>query len=483
MDTLNKTLSTAHASDENTPLVEQPNVSDQFAHYPVSYRILSTVCLALMIFVASIGTNTTGPSLVQLGFLMHQDMAMMMYVFTFWYIGYVIGALFIGVMFDCFNHNMQFFIASFLTGCVCAAAPWIPSIYMFYATIVVWGSLLAYIETGGQPYSLRIWAGHRWKNSLVQLVFSFTTLGYFTAPFIVRPFLVNVSADCWRTTDNSSTPLNDSLCGNTSYEAEVREAETVRYPYAIIGCSLSAISFVHLVPYFKERSLRKLLNSNPNLANSEHISQPESAREESSIPVTDKPHFKHFRLIFLTLNVLMLFLFMWYQITGYFYFPTFVIKYLHWPAKRGALISSLQMGCAALLRLCAIPLSAYISPRNLLICNLFVSTLGYTILLFVKTSIGYYAMWIGTVFVGIGISVFFPTMCLFTSCYIPVTGAVASRLYIATATGGIVAPFVLGYLFQNYTPMAIIYVGLGSTGMSVILFMLINLCIYLGFRK
>ena len=316
--------------------------------------------------------------------------------------------------------------------------------------ITVWGVLVSYIMSGGNSYCIRLWEGHRLKNSLMQTLFLSNALGYVVSPFIVRPFLVNLPTACWKIINNGSSTLetNTTVCSNITARAE--DVGHIRYPFGITGLALFAVSYISIIPYLKERKAETLLTHETTIdnANTQEQNQ-EQNTAEIEITKTSQSHSIYFRTTFLLLDMLVLFIFPWCRITAVFYLPTFAITFLHWPAKEAALLSSLLMTSVIIVGLASIPLSVKIGLRSLLCFSLFCSTLGFTLVLFVETGIGYYLVWIATVFAGMGFSIFLPTILLWTSNYIAMTGSVASRLYYCVVNSGYCGSFSYRICFPD----------------------------------
>ena len=81
---------------------------------------------------------------------------------------------------------------------------------------------------------------------------------------------------------------------------------------------------------------------------------------------------------------------------------------------------------------------------------------------------------IATALAGLSQSTIFPCMILWTSCYIPMTTAVGAVLIAGTSIGAAICGPLAGYMFQEYSHMWIIYLGLISSILSIILYIVMH---------
>ncbi|KAK3608535.1 hypothetical protein CHS0354_010394 [Potamilus streckersoni] len=151
------------------------------------HKFFKTLCLSFSFFVLGLCISIPGPTLLDLGERVHADTGPMTLVFTGRSLGYLVGSILGGVLFDHFNKQLllcfTLFVASFAT----VAVPWSLTLTVLALLIAIQGVAMGVLDTGGNVFCIRIW-GKRNAPYMQTLHFAFG-VGAFIAPLLATPFL------------------------------------------------------------------------------------------------------------------------------------------------------------------------------------------------------------------------------------------------------------------------------------------------------
>jgi len=178
-------------------------------------------------------------------------------------------------------------------------------------------------------------------------------------------------------------------------------------------------------------------------------------------------------MTFLFLSLLFLFyhIYAYIEMTPIAYFPTFAIKFLHWPVKDASLLMSVFFGTNCAGRFLGILLSFVLRPRTMIIINLIVTTIAYVILLSVQSLSK--LLWASAALSGIGMATTFATTVLWTAESMVFSGRVASIVVAGFSFGNVVQPQIVGRLFEIPAvggPMSMVYFLITAALVHIILF-------------
>ena len=260
------------------------------------------------------------------------------------------------------------------------------------------------------------------------------SLGGSLGPLIIRPFLVNFDTG---TTNTTSLPAHSNVSDD-----EEPDLGLVRYSYVTIGCLalLPGIAFFVL-----------FLLGGPSLKSPTHTG-------------TATGHGRKDVATWFTVTMLF-FLFLNFHCTVYIegctmnYIASFVVRYLDWENRQGALMVSVFHGSLAFGRLCSIGVAAIFSPRTMLIFNLITTACAYGLMCFV--GYGDSIMWVSAAMAGVFQSSTFPTSLLWASRYIRVTGRATSVFILGASSASLVYPQIVAYFFESENEMYMVYMLLG----------------------
>lgn len=105
-------------------------------------------------------------------------------------------------------------------------------------------------------------------------------------------------------------------------------------------------------------------------------------------------------------------------------------------------------------RLVSIPLSTWFSPQRLLLLDLLGCLVAVGMVLIWPNSPP--VVWTGTMLLGFSVASVFPMVIVFTQQHIPLTGRITSLIMIGDGVGGMIFPWLAGYLFEKYSPPVMI---------------------------
>jgi len=140
-------------------------------------------------------------------------------------------------------------------------------------------------------------------------------------------------------------------------------------------------------------------------------------------------------------------------------------------APGAALLNSSFWGALTLGRLLVIPLADRVRPRTLLLGDLLLALACVALILVFPNAL--WALWAGTLGLGLAIASIYPTLMAFASRRIPITGQVTSIFVMGASLGGMTLPWLAGRLFQEVGPQALPWETGLALGVVLALFVVI----------
>jgi FHS family Na+ dependent glucose MFS transporter 1 len=120
-------------------------------------------------------------------------------------------------------------------------------------------------------------------------------------------------------------------------------------------------------------------------------------------------------------------------------------------ATVAAYLTSFFWGALTLGRLLSIPLTAKLHPKTLLGRALAGCLLSMTVLLAGQSST--VALWVGTIGLGLSMSVIFPTTISLAEHTLSLSGQMTSYFFVGAALGSMTVPWLIGQLFESVGPV------------------------------
>lgn len=169
-------------------------------------RIWKTICLVAAFFGLGLCIAILGPTLLDLQQRTNTNIKQISTVFTVRSVGYLVGSIVGGVLFNVFNHSCLVGFFLLLTAIGTALAPWWQQLSKLMACISFVGVSMGLLDTGGNVVCLELW-GRQSAPYMQALHFSFG-LGAFVAPLVAAPFLSTLPVATNETLlPNITTPL------------------------------------------------------------------------------------------------------------------------------------------------------------------------------------------------------------------------------------------------------------------------------------
>jgi len=133
-----------------------------------------------------------------------------------------------------------------------------------------------------------------------------------------------------------------------------------------------------------------------------------------------------------------------------------------------AYLTSAYWGALTFSRLISIPLSLRFRPLTLLIVDLIGCLVGLTIAVMGEGSPT--MIWLATIILGASIGTMFPLGITYASEIITVTGQFTSLIIVGVSLGGMLIPWVIGQFFETTGPQTTMWILLGISILSTLIF-------------
>ncbi|OWF41766.1 sodium-dependent glucose transporter 1-like [Mizuhopecten yessoensis] len=154
------------------------------------------------------------------------------------------------------------------------------------------------------------------------------------------------------------------------------------------------------------------------------------------------------------------------------FLTTFCVKQMKWTKAKGSFATSVYWAAFGGGRFVGIFLVKMCDPVRIITVYSTLLVLSFVGLYCTSTGQFDGGVWVCAFLGGFALSVIFPTIFTWTEAeLLPVTGKIASIFLIASSSGTMVNPIVLGYLMDSLTPMWFCYLLLGESIAMYILFL------------
>jgi FHS family Na+ dependent glucose MFS transporter 1 len=416
-------------------------------------RVITTLCLCAAFFTLGLCIAMPGTTLIDLQESTETNGSQIASIFTGRSTGYLVGSVVGGCMFDRVNQALLLALTLLLTSFATAVIPFSHNLPTLIAMIFFQGISMGFLDTGGNVALLHTWG--RDSSPYMQAIHFSFGLGAFVAPLIAETFLVQ------RLTYDNLTLVH--VVSNNA----TRNNSSVDVPFPFIMCSYFVVSvmlaFVGLsfcsIWCFIEKCVRQACVVESTLK-SEY-----TVREDRMC----------FRIQMLLLLFLFYFLYVGLEVTYGAFIATFAVKHLQWDKARATWLISVFWGTFAVARGMSIPAAHCVSPTQMLITDLVLSTVALSGLvvgnsLVTDTKTYELIVWTCTGLLGIGMASIFPAGISWVERYVHVTGKAAAVFVVGSALGEMVLPFLTGFLVTSLHPMWLMYIELVGILANVVLF-------------
>jgi FHS family Na+ dependent glucose MFS transporter 1 len=137
-----------------------------------------------------------------------------------------------------------------------------------------------------------------------------------------------------------------------------------------------------------------------------------------------------------------------------------------------AYLTSAYWGALTLSRLISIPLALRFSARTLLIADLVGCLSGLTLAVLGGGSP--LAMWVATIIIGASVATFFPLTLSFASQVVTITGQFTSLMFVGASLGGMLLPWLIGQFFESAGPQSAMVIMLIDMAVCAGIFVVLN---------
>lgn len=439
------------------------------------YIFSAFVTLALIFICVSNGivVSEFGVSLVHLANMYQTNVAKMSFSVTCATLGAATGSAICGKSFGKFPNTQELviFISFGIAGALTIILPWMPTLYMFYACTYLRGIPRGYMWQAIHVYLLNTWSGSRYKPFVVQTCITLNTLGSFLNPLIFSPFL-------------SKLPLKDGLIktfsnrtaaftgNNTKYASDspksISEMATnqppdisneVRLPFMITGTAMDFL-FVQFVLIFLAFSLH-VKDSHSNIRYLE-LNKNQCEKEPASFN----------KSVIMAMSSLLVVLMYISQTAMTFLISAFAVEGLGWSVQSEVQINCVFMFGKMLGSIFAsviavkIPLSAVVFGQVTLTFS------GYFLTGMAAETLPSF-VWFGVALTGFGTCSSHAPLVVWISDRMTLTQGDITAVQLSLLIGRSIGPSFGGFLFHRFSPISFIYMGMFTSLVEVLVFIVI----------
>lgn len=440
----------------------------------------------------SFGTTMAilGPTLIELGHLVHHGLDMMSWLFFTQAAYALLGASVAGIMLDRYDFNRNLLLLCFLllNAIFLAVIPICRTLWLLILSTAAAGFSVGILDTATNVQLIAI-HGKKVSPYLQALYFSYG-FGAFVSPLIAEPFLSgSPHPDLGLPAAKRGNPLPYGGMGHRSHHklshrptnhmrdtfstgSEEYKSE-VQVAYWIIALAhlpvVVGLAYIVIADKWAEHKLRQAAVE----------AKVEKERRSSDIPdaevqgVTTKVHLDKETLkkpglcdnpnktqvlciTFWTSFLVFLYDGMQGSYGGYVY--TYAVKSsLRMTSAQGAFLTSVFWGSLALGRLVSIPIALFLSPAVMLLVDLIGCLVSSLLMLVFRASES--ALWMGTSTFGLFMSNVFPTSVALAEQYFNVTGTVTCMFVVSAAIGEMIIPLIVGKVFDYVGPISFLAEG------------------------
>lgn len=363
---------------------------------PVSLEKRSLLIRALAYFASYLALglvlSSFGPTLPGLAEQTGSTLGQISVIFTANALGYIVGSLAGGRLYDRFPGQPVLFITLLGIAATVFAVPLLPDRWLLVGVLLLTGVGMGVLDVGGN--TLIMWLFGRDVGPYMNaLHFSFG-LGAFLSPLVIDRMVV--------------------LTGG------------IRWAYWLLGLLFVPVAFWMA-----------------RIPSPERPDSPSTEQEGAA---------SGFGLLILLIAALM-FLHVGAELAFGGWIFSYAVALKLGPDTIGRLLNAVYWGALALGRLIAIRLAVHWRPRTMLLVDLIGAAISIGIILALAD--WQPALWIGTFGFGLAQASFFASMLNFTERRVPISGAVTGYILVGAMTGSMVLPWIVGQLFEPMGPQSL----------------------------
>lgn len=357
----------------------------------ISTRMAATGGYFASFIVFGLLTAALGPTLPGMAQNTHSQLAQISFIFTAQSLGYLVGSVFGGRLFDRFpGHPL---LAGVLVGMAVMAffIPITSALWLLIGIFFVLGGMQGALEVGNN--TLLVWLHKDAVGPYMNALHFFFGLGAVLSPIIVVRSVAASGDFRW-----------------------------VYWGLALLALPISA-----------------WLGRLPSPRDAEHH---ETARTNQSKPAL------------VVLVAILLFLYVGAEVSYGGWVYTYVINsFVDIPVAEAALLTSAFWGAFTIGRLVSIPLAVRVKSSVILVVDLIGCLVSLGLIILFQGSLA--ALWMGTLGLGIFMAAFFPTTVTLAGQRMRITGRVSGWFFVGAGAGGMILPWVIGQLIDPVGPRVV----------------------------
>ncbi|XP_052245601.1 sodium-dependent glucose transporter 1B-like [Dreissena polymorpha] len=359
--------------------------------------------------------------------------------------------LVIRVLYDRFDRLLLLALSCFLMGLSTGFVPYCESFPLMLIMRFLAGLGCGGLDTGGNADIVAIWGAE--GRPFIQAWHACFGFGGIIAPLVTEPFLSKKF--------EVISKLNVTGA-NTTETSTVYGKTSIHYSYLISMFVICSGGIPFLMIFVRNKCSKKTRDM-------------VAPRLNQKRPDKLSLWLKAFLCILLSLLSLV---YCAVEDTFSGFLATFCVDYLKWDKGISSFATSLHWVGFSIGRFMGIFLVVFFRPVQLM-CSylifLILAFIAFTVCSVTLTEIG---VWIFIPFAGFSMSVIFPCIFMWTEeSILKVTGKISSMLLVAASSGLLINPLIVGYLMQNISPVAFVFVLLTECFLCFGTFLLIFLLV------
>ncbi|OWF40000.1 sodium-dependent glucose transporter 1B-like [Mizuhopecten yessoensis] len=432
-----------------------------------------SICVYAMLFIIGWIRGLFGPSFIDLQLISDVTLKLGSWISTVNFIGYALGCVTGGFLYDKINRNIFYGTGLLLIGIVTAGVPWCFVFVLMAAAHFCQGFASGMVDTVGNAEMMQMWSDKKMMYFFMEFSYS---VGVFIAPLVVAPFLSDYTNDISTHQHMNSTfdnvtylhnissistvssniqfqsfgrAVNSTFGNETTGNVTKHTERPTMTSRLFIPYSISAVLAVLVcLPFFILHFMRYMeTNDDITEVNDTTKEMKQSSADDRTIRVLPT------KLKVVCLVLICSLMFMGISLgEGYISFiVVYCVEEIGFSPTDGALVSAVSNVCCIV----AIVVAIFVSRFNTLVylgIHIVGTSVGVTALLFSSIGQSNLGVWISSAMVGYFRSMIFSLTFTWTNNYItPTTGKVASLFMLCTCSGSAVIPLLLGWLMEEYT--------------------------------
>ncbi|NXS53758.1 MFS4B protein, partial [Brachypteracias leptosomus] len=408
--------------------------------------ISGALCAAFLGLGMSIAV--LGPTFPNLAANVHKNVSDIYYIFVGRSLGYLVGSVIGGVLFDCMNAHLLLALSMLATTVGLYGIPWCKKSLLLTVLMSVIGASMGILDTGGNVLALNTWGAEAGPH-MQALHFSFA-VGAFVAPILAKMALGSSESKDLPVVEktNQSVPRSVPTASAASTTSALKHhlGADFLWSYVVIGTYLLLVSFCFFVLY----------------------SRGSSARDKSKASM-QKCVFAKYHYALISLLFIFFLCYVGAEVTYGSYVFTYAKVFAEMKDSEAAALNSVFWGAFAACRGVAIFCAACMYPGTMILLSIIGSAASSSCLAFFARHP--VSLWVGTAVYGASMATIFPSGISWIEQYTVVQGKSASLFVIGAALGEMCIPAVVGFLQGRFHHVPVVmYTALVTSVMTVLLF-------------